>query len=155
MSPRKSPALSVRPPPPADFPPTEIRLTGRAAAGLHQLLWSIDPEECEELLDLPSETQEALIEAWENLLLDLGQSAFHCEDCGESTADEYYMVQDALWDAHGVGQGMLCIGCLEARLGRRLRAADFTDCLANTSTDANVSRSRRLRHRLGRWLAPK
>jgi hypothetical protein len=28
-------------------------------------------------------------------------------------------------------EGMLCIGCLETRLGRKLTAADFTDCRLN------------------------
>ena len=45
---------------------------------------------------------------------------------------EYYAVHDALWsEACAVEpalpgeSGMLCIGCLEARLGRELCAADF------------------------------
>jgi hypothetical protein len=56
-----------------------------------------------------------------------------CLDCKEETsfradkADEWYMVHDALWlQAHPAREGKLCIGCLEQRLGRRLKAEDFT-----------------------------
>jgi len=59
---------------------------------------------------------------------------FRCEDCGVNTSkiEEYYMVLDEVWlsvceDVYG----MLCIGCLEERLGRRLMTADFTDCPLN------------------------
>jgi hypothetical protein len=40
---------------------------------------------------------------------------------------EWYTVHDHLWAAAGMERlgGCLCIGCLEARLGRRLTAADF------------------------------
>lgn len=60
---------------------------------------------------------------------------FKCVDCGVNThdADEYYMVHDELWAAAGMepAGGMLCVGCLEQRLGRRLTAADFTDAPVN------------------------
>ena len=36
------------------------------------------------------------------------------------------MVHDNLWEAAGMDNGFLCIGCLEARLGRGLTAPDFT-----------------------------
>lgn len=55
-----------------------------------------------------------------------------CVDCTTDTAqrgvDEYFMVTDKVWAAAGIDRrgGMLCVGCLEARLGRRLTAADFT-----------------------------
>ena len=46
---------------------------------------------------------------------------FKCVDCGVNThdADEYYMVHDELWAAAGMepAGGMLCVGCLEQRLG--------------------------------------
>lgn len=51
-----------------------------------------------------------------------------CMDCGVDTdaSDEDYMVLDELWrTAHPTEAGRLCAGCLEARLGRRLRRADF------------------------------
>jgi hypothetical protein len=66
-----------------------------------------------------------------------------CVDCGlgTRTAHEYpYMVCDEVWELAWVGRrkswsapGMevLCIGCLEARLGRRLTRADFTGAPCN------------------------
>jgi hypothetical protein len=40
---------------------------------------------------------------------------------------EIYMVRDAVWKAAGMQPmgGCICIGCLEQRLGRRLRPKDF------------------------------
>jgi hypothetical protein len=63
-----------------------------------------------------------------------------CHDCGAETmpADygqrgEWYVVTDNVWHAGGLGTlgGYLCIGCLEARIGRRLTPADFTDAPIN------------------------
>jgi hypothetical protein len=83
-----------------------------------------------------------------------------CADCGVGTIGlgEWYMVHDALWHRawmgrlkpwHEVpGQQILCIGCLENRLGRTLSPDDFIanpnthPCLPNTSS--------RLRARLTR-----
>lgn len=56
-------------------------------------------------------------------------SSFNCLDCGVNTSaiDEYYMVYDEVWlEANPVDCGMLCIVCLEKRLGRLLTAKDFT-----------------------------
>lgn len=53
-----------------------------------------------------------------------------CVDCGVNTArlGEYYMVWPDVWASSGLrhDDGMLCVGCLEHRLGRRLNAVDFT-----------------------------
>lgn len=72
-----------------------------------------------------------------------------CRDCGTETIDcdapEYYMVQHDLWISAGVGDGLLCIGCLEDRLGRRLESCDFTDAPINVLP---VPRSARLQERL-------
>jgi hypothetical protein len=40
---------------------------------------------------------------------------------------EVYYVRDRVWDAAGIEPmgGCLCIGCLELRLGRRLKPKDF------------------------------
>lgn len=55
---------------------------------------------------------------------------FMCLDCGVDTSDidEYYMVHDSVWDQSGMNEhdGMLCIGCIETRLGRTLKADDFS-----------------------------
>ena len=55
---------------------------------------------------------------------------FRCIDCGKDTNlyGEYYMVADELWSAAGMVPfgGMLCLACLEKRIGRELTPADFT-----------------------------
>lgn len=71
-----------------------------------------------------------------------------CTDCGVETLPdndrraEWYQVTDALWAASGLGpdDGYLCIGCLEARLGRQLVAADFTDAPLNDLGIVDVGR---------------
>jgi hypothetical protein len=70
-----------------------------------------------------------------------------CDDCG-ADFDEYYMVEDAVWAAGGLEPdgGMLCIGCLERRLGRRLKRDDFKSNLLNCKT--GDWESLRLRDRL-------
>ena len=59
--------------------------------------------------------------------------AFDCVDCNVNTLHngEYYMLRDEVWEATGLSSGMLCVGCAEHRLGRRLRACDFADALIN------------------------
>lgn len=49
-----------------------------------------------------------------------------CHDCGAdcSALDENYMVRDEVWPI-GPHDGMLCVGCLEARIERRLVREDF------------------------------
>jgi len=76
---------------------------------------------------------------------------FLCLDCGVDTGriNEYYMVIERVWWAvHDSGIGMLCIGCLETRLGRRLRPDDFTDAYVNDVGFA--PKSQRLMARLTR-----
>lgn len=72
---------------------------------------------------------------------------FLCRDCNMNTdrKSEYYMVHDRVWRKAGSPDGMLCIGCLEARIGRFLNKYDFTDAFINV---ALIPRSRRLRARL-------
>lgn len=51
-----------------------------------------------------------------------------CMDCSENTSElrEFYMLNDEIWLRAVPGRlGMLCIDCVEARLGRRLRPDDF------------------------------
>ena len=61
-----------------------------------------------------------------------------CVDCGVDTisSHEYYMVHDSVWDQTGLDKhgGMLCVSCLEARIGRTLNYTDFTDALVNKSS---------------------
>jgi hypothetical protein len=50
----------------------------------------------------------------------------------ESAPDEWYAVRDEVWLAAGVdSHGILCIGCLESRLGRALSAPDFEKAALN------------------------
>lgn len=73
-----------------------------------------------------------------------------CHDCGAATAPErwfrtppweWYLVHDLVWHAAGMkdSDGYLCIGCLEARLGRTLVTADFRSDLDMNSTDPSWS----------------
>lgn len=58
-----------------------------------------------------------------------------CIDCNIDTGriGEFYFVQTNLWlQAVGSINGMLCIGCLEKRIGRQLIKHDFTDCYLNS-----------------------
>src|SRR6478736_2828151 len=51
-----------------------------------------------------------------------------CDDCkvNVNEIDEYYMVEDEIWlSVMPDFTGMLCIGCLENRLGRVLTPPDF------------------------------
>lgn len=64
---------------------------------------------------------------------------FHCYDCDIDTLEigEYYMVDDHVWvtlASMDENDGMLCIGCLEARIGRTLNNDDFTDAPVNHPT---------------------
>ena len=63
---------------------------------------------------------------------------FNCWDCGFNTlhGHEYYMVDNELWesatiyaanDNHCGTDVMLCVGCLENRIGGVLTPGDFPD----------------------------
>ncbi len=76
---------------------------------------------------------------------------FICRDCQCDTGQigEYYMLHDEVWRETGLGlhDGMLCIGCAEARLQRQLTAADFIDFPINHGF---FDRSERMVERVGR-----
>ena len=77
--------------------------------------------------------------------------AFRCLDCRKDTAklDEYYMVRHDVWQAANPKiKGMLCIGCLEKRLKRKLDQPDFMWCDLNLMNLEIPQGSRRLRKRL-------
>jgi hypothetical protein len=83
-----------------------------------------------------------------------------CVDCGLgcNVAGEWYMVNGSVWElawrgrrkswySRVPGQEVLCIGCLEARIGRTLSAGDFIpDVPANDLNQRNISE--RMRDRL-------
>lgn len=77
------------------------------------------------------------------------QTCFDCgRDVGSRGLNEAYMIHNALWDGElGLDNtvDVLCVECLEKRLGRALTPADFTDAPIN-GPDAPASallRSRR------------
>lgn len=58
--------------------------------------------------------------------------AFSCMDCGVDTQEieEYYTLHNRIWYSitqRTCGRGMLCLGCVEHRLGRSLTRDDFQD----------------------------
>ncbi len=58
-----------------------------------------------------------------------------CLDCTTDVIaiGEYYMLEDVVWlEANPRDRGMLCVGCLEARIGRRLTWDDFTGAPCNS-----------------------
>ena len=64
-------------------------------------------------------------------------TGFDCMDCGVNTRKikEYYTIRNRVWYSvtkQTRGEGMLCIGCLEKRLGRELTRGDFTDAPVNS-----------------------
>jgi len=67
--------------------------------------------------------------------MDLGELSNCCIDCDKDiyqNPKDYYMIRNDLWKKYGVGKGMLCIECIEKRLGRKICKEDLTDCLVNT-----------------------
>lgn len=72
---------------------------------------------------------------------------WNCLDCGENTNLEHFYVYPAVWQsAHDSESGMLCVGCLESRLGRELKPGDFTD--AHINDPRRNAMTDRLRSRL-------
>ena len=73
----------------------------------------------------------------------------NCDDCQGSTTGEHYLVHDAVWfEATPDAEGWLCIGCLEARLGRRLIPADFQPINLNFN-QLIEDRTERFQNRVG------
>jgi hypothetical protein len=63
---------------------------------------------------------------------------------------EVYTVRDAIWAKADMGDGCLCIGCLEKRLGRVLKPRDFSYHVFNTMLGTP-----RLLDRRGEHIEPK
>ncbi|MFD3591672.1 hypothetical protein ACFWU5_03015 [Nocardia sp. NPDC058640] len=82
--------------------------------------------------------------------LDVGFSRLWCcRSCGFDTRDEYYWVEDDIWQQVAAATDhFLCIGCVENRLGRMLSANDFPDVPMNTRPGWH--RTERLKDRLAR-----
>jgi len=72
-----------------------------------------------------------------------------CMDCGVDTEaiNEEYMILDDLWRTAVPSEaGMLCVGCLEKRLGRELRRDDFARYV-QSAFDDGMPASDRLKKR--------
>lgn len=56
-----------------------------------------------------------------------------CADCPRNTKHEHYFVKSEVWfgEAKMPETGMLCVQCLENRIGRRLQPSDFTNAHIN------------------------
>ncbi len=57
-----------------------------------------------------------------------------CLDCGVDCGrlGEHYMLKESVWFSVAASdKGMLCVGCIETRLGRRLTSNDFNNSYVN------------------------
>lgn len=64
----------------------------------------------------------------------MSRKKFLCLDCNIDTgkAAELYMLNNSTWHLTGLRKyGMLCVGCVEKRIGRELNATDFNDSYLN------------------------
>ncbi len=63
------------------------------------------------------------------LALSLELPRSFCSDCGwkinTSEHKEWFMLEDSLWESFRGSPRVLCVGCVEERLERRLTVADF------------------------------
>lgn len=105
-------------------------MSGRAREDFPQVMWGKLAALCEWFSDTFNRWSEHL----HHLRI---RRRFRCVDCHADTSGlglgEYYSVRDHVWEASGLGvcDGMVCIGCLEERLGQRLVPEDFdpdTEC---------------------------
>ncbi len=73
-----------------------------------------------------------------------------CTDCGDDTGQrglkEWYMVRPSTWKEAAKNGEILCVGCLEERLGRYLIPWDFSGYSINDLEE--FQRSQRLRNRI-------
>lgn len=85
----------------------------------------------------------------DNLITNLSHEGFFCISCGMDTWDEYYMLHLRIWKkVNPKIKGMLCIKCVESRLGRKLCKKDFRKVILNT--DKDIKRTPILKNRLNR-----
>jgi hypothetical protein len=72
----------------------------------------------------------------------MSRKKFLCLDCYVDTGKihEHYFIETILWlSVVGSKTGMLCIGCLENRLGRRLVPSDFPPVTINNPKLTSMS----------------
>jgi hypothetical protein len=75
---------------------------------------------------------------------------WYCFSCGGDCFEmgEDFYVQDKIWTTYGV-EGVLCIGCLEARMGRHLTPQDFLYSDQEKVSEEKVKSIREWRARIG------
>jgi len=66
----------------------------------------------------------------------MGDAHWHCIDCSKDTdvTEEFYMLRNDLWCRlvrRPWRRGMLCLDCVERRLGRSLHKGDFANVPVN------------------------
>lgn len=66
----------------------------------------------------------------EDVSLVIEQSVQFCADCKEAWPS-FYMVHDHLWEKHASNVQLLCVDCLEKRVGRTLTCEDLNNALLN------------------------
>ncbi len=75
------------------------------------------------------------INQWRLLNKKSNPNHWFCKDCGKDTyidEKDYYMVTEKIWKKFGLnGRGMLCMNCMELRLGRKLIKTDLRKCDLN------------------------
>lgn len=79
-------------------------------------------------------SEQAAVRLWlEASTLFSDESILACQDCSKITiGDDYYMIQHDLWrQVHPNYVGMLCLTCLQTRLGRSLVKSDFIHAPVN------------------------
>ena len=67
-------------------------------------------------------------------MADKSRRRFLCLDCGVDTGKihEHYFVHTHIWlSVVATIKGMLCVECLEIRLGKKLERKDFPDVIIN------------------------
>lgn len=80
----------------------------------------------------------------------MSRRRFSCLDCKIDTGKthEHYFINTVTWlSVVQTTKGMLCVGCIETRLGRQLVAADFPQVSVNSPS--YEPKSLRLLNRMG------
>lgn len=64
-----------------------------------------------------------------------------CHDCKKDTYEDpkdYFMVTFDLWEQYGAGKDLLCVDCMEHRIGHKLQKEDLLDCPLNTQINPHT-----------------
>lgn len=78
-----------------------------------------------------------------------------CLDCKIDTgkAGEHYMLVDKTWAlVHNSNKGMICVGCVEKRLGRKLNSSDFNDSHVNRIKPGEYKSTRLMERINAYWI---